>query len=186
MNADLLRQRRNLILVCTALIMFEFAKVSIAKVSILGTELVVGDARVLHIFAWVVWAYFLLRYYQYLMLEGDLMLIATARGRFESKAMPYVMKLIGKQSLTGKINFTRKFIFWKYSVLERVQTNKFGYDKETHSGRVPFLRSILWWANGFLYLILHTPKATDHLLPFALAVMAPAIALLRHFALLGT
>lgn len=184
MNADLLRQRRNLILVCTALIIFEFAKVSITKVSILGTELLVGDARVLHTFAWLIWCYFLLRYYQYLMLEGDLKLISTARERFEARAMLYVMKLIKKQSLPGRIKFTQKFIFWRYSVLQRVQTNKFAYDEETHSGKMPFFRSCLWWVNGFLYLLLHTPKATDHLLPFVLAAMAPTISLLKYFKLL--
>lgn len=164
--------------------MFEFAKVSITKVSILGTELLVGDARVLHIFAWMIWGYFLLRYYQYLMLEGDLKLISTARERFEARAMPYVMRLIDKQSLLGKIKFSGSFFSWRYSVLQRVQANKFGYDSETHSGKIPFFRSSIWWMEGFLYLLLHTPKATDHLLPFVLAVLAPIITLLKSFEIL--
>ena len=52
MNADLLRQRRNLIAISMVLLLFDFAKVNIAKVNVLGTDLLVGNAQVLMFFAW--------------------------------------------------------------------------------------------------------------------------------------
>src|SRR5688572_2283141 len=65
MEEPALRQRRNLMAMSCLLLVFDFADISIAKVSILGTELVVGKPRVLIIFIWAVWAYALLRYYQF-------------------------------------------------------------------------------------------------------------------------
>ncbi|QLQ03885.1 MAG: hypothetical protein HZY77_15000 [Thiobacillus sp.] len=72
MTNDLLRQRRNLLITSIGLLLFDFAHMSVAKVSILGTELLVGDPIILKVFAWGMWAYFLLRYYQYLKTSGIL------------------------------------------------------------------------------------------------------------------
>lgn len=72
MNTDLLRQRRNLILISGGLLLFDFANVSVAKISVMGTELLIGNAKVIAYFAWAMWCYFLLRYYQYLRAESDL------------------------------------------------------------------------------------------------------------------
>ena len=71
MNVDLLRQRRNLIAVSGVLLVFDFAQVKIVKVSVLGTELLVGNVQVLMFCAWVLWAYFTLRYYQYWRVEPN-------------------------------------------------------------------------------------------------------------------
>ena len=71
MNADLLRQRRNLIGISAILLIFDFANVRIAKVSLLGTELLAGNVQVLAVCAWVIRFYILIRYYQYLRAEPD-------------------------------------------------------------------------------------------------------------------
>jgi hypothetical protein len=47
MNNDLLRQRRNLILISGALIIYDFAEISIAKISLLGSDLLVGRPEAL-------------------------------------------------------------------------------------------------------------------------------------------
>ena len=51
MNADLLRQRRNLIGISAILLIFDFANVRIAKVSLLGTKLLAGNVQVLAVCA---------------------------------------------------------------------------------------------------------------------------------------
>lgn len=51
MTNDLLRQRRNLLITSIGLLLFDFAHMSITKVSLLGTELLVGDPIILKAFA---------------------------------------------------------------------------------------------------------------------------------------
>jgi len=51
--------------VCVVLLLYDFADVSIEKISLLGTELAVGRPEVLVAGLWLLFAYFLLRYYQF-------------------------------------------------------------------------------------------------------------------------
>lgn len=88
MNADKLRQRRNLIAISVLLLVFDFAEVKVSKVSILGTELLVGNVQILVVCAWVLWAYFFLRYYQYWRLESE----QRIRKAFSKQLVSYARK----------------------------------------------------------------------------------------------
>jgi len=177
MNSDLLRQRRNLILISSVLIVFDFAKVSITKISVLGTELLIGDAQVLMTFVWIVWVYAFLRYYQYLRAEGDLKILAVFKGGVTAKVNAYVFRQLKKDSIAGTIAHSRVGFRWKYSILEYAPAR--GADKEISSGDLP-LHKMIWWAIGSGFNVaIHTPKATDHILPLLLAIAAPLVKLIN-------
>ncbi len=173
MNADLLRQRRNLILISGGLLLFDFADVSVTKVSVLGTELLIGNARVLAYFAWTMWGYFLLRYHQYLNIEGDLGISKAIQSGFEGRARAYVLGLLRIQQIMGSVDFKRTGVRWNYSVNEYDGSS--GGPREIGKGSLPLLRAPWWKAQSIYDVAIHTPKATDHVLPFLLALAAPIV-----------
>lgn len=177
MNGDLLRQRRNLIMVSGGLLLFDFADVSVAKISLFGTELLVGDARVLFVTAWLTWSYFLLRYYQYLRAEGDLGINKGIASSFQYRAKQYVHEVDGRKGFQGEINFSRRGMRWTYAILEQAPNR--ADLLQTKAGSLPLIQSWWWTLSAYLYVTVHTPRVTDHVLPFALAFAAPAVSVSR-------
>lgn len=177
MNSDLLRQRRNLMIVSVGLLLFDFANVTIAKVSILGTELLIGNATVLVYCAWFLWLYFLLRYYQFIRAESDLGISSSYKSLFEAKARAYVFQKINKTYLNGNIDFRRKGLRSEYSVME--YKPDLSATHETDAGILPPLKIAWWIASSWFYIAAHTPKLTDHVLPFFLALTALVAGLIR-------
>lgn len=179
MDTDLLRQRRNLIVISSGLLLFDFAKVTVTKISIMGTELLIGDAQVIVYFAWAMWGYFLLRYYQYLKVEVDLGISSSVKKRFEGWARAYVFRnvLNDTKFFQGHIQFARKGLRWSFSIIE-YDPAKLG-EIETRNNLLPFVGTLLWWGRSLFSVAMHTPKATDHVLPFLLAIAAPVISIFR-------
>lgn len=177
MEAALLRQRRNLILISSGLLLFDFANVTVTKVSVMGTELLIGNVKVLMYFAWALWGYFFLRYYQYLHEEKDLGISSGIKSQFEARAWHYTFKKINKTQIQGNLEFKRDGFRWRYSVRE--------YDvarsnlHETEAGSLPLMQTCWWLGRAFYHVVVHTPRATDHILPFILAIGAPAVSLVK-------
>lgn len=172
MNNDLLRQRRNLLITSIGLLLFDFANVSVSHVSIIGTELLVGDVQTLTIFVWLMWLYFLVRYYQYRNAEGDLGIKSAAFGMFLSKASGYVLEKNGLKSILGHVTVVRHGGGWNYSVVE--QSGRIT-PREIDGGSLPLIRSWWWRLSSYLYLAVHTQKVTDHVLPLVLAIATPLV-----------
>lgn len=71
MSQDLIRQRRNLLIVSMVLIFAKFSNLEISKFSIIGIELnSFGHPETVYVVLWIVWIYILVRYYQYFTQEG--------------------------------------------------------------------------------------------------------------------
>lgn len=177
MTNDLLRQRRNLLITSIGLLLFDFAHMSVAKVSILGTELLVGDPIILKVFAWGMWAYFLLRYYQYLNTSGDPGIKAAVDGFFRSKALAYVHKVTKRRTILGAVDITKEGRRWSYSIGENGETpyDEDGNPKKVEKSAIPLMYGWWWTLHAYLHLALHTPKVTDHILPFVLAIATPFV-----------
>ena len=186
MNADLLRQRRNLIAISAVLLIFDFAKVTITKVSVLGTELLVGNAQVLIISAWILWAYFLLRYYQYWRVEPDQHIRDTFKQQLDKYARSYsratpIQDTYGQAYDNYKISRTA-FARWTYTLQ--------GYDpaeggiKDGPTKSLPAWRLAVWSVKSAAFVYVQTPHATDHVLPFALAIAVLITALCTKWQLL--
>jgi hypothetical protein len=179
MNQDLLRQRRNLIATSAILLVFDFAQVKITKVSVLGTELLVGNAKVLMVCAWLLWAYFFLRYYQYWRSEPSQRIRSSFKQRLDAYARSYT-QVKAERDQYGQAyddyKITRIGIAsWSYTL--------HGYDpvagkaKASHASTLPAWRLASWAFKSAMFVAFQTPHATDHVLPFALAIAAPIITL---------
>ena len=177
MNTNLLRQRRNVISLSSGLLLFDFAKVTITNVSVMGTELLVGDVKVLIYFAWMLWGYFLLRYYQYLRVETDLGISATFKSQFDGQARAYVFQELGREWFSGNVEFKRHGIRWAYSVKEYIPGTD--SNSEVEGGPLPIYKAVWWLLTSIYYVTVHTPKATDHILPFMLAIAAAVVSGIR-------
>lgn len=173
MNDNLLRQRRNLILVSVVLLAFYFLDITVDRLGILGTELTVKNPSGVIVFAWFLWAYFLIRYYQYLQAESDLGIVSSVSDQFKIRANSYVFKRIEKKFIQGEVKISRVGLIWSYSVME--------YDPgisslmETSSGQLPKVMSVIWHIRACAHVIVHTPKFTDHVFPALLALSVPFI-----------
>lgn len=177
MNPDLLRQRRNLIAISAFLILFDIANVQVAKLSLLGNELIVGNARALIYSAWVLWAYFLLRYYQYWRAEPEQHIRDSYIKHFTALALAYVGTQAIQNSLRcdiGHADIKRAgFLNWSYTL------NHYNPEQLTvvHDSITRFpVRCILsWQLKSALHVLFHTTHATDRILPFISALAAPIV-----------
>lgn len=183
MNQDLLRQRRNLIVISAILLLFDFAKVEIAKVSLLGTELIVGNAQVVKYCAWILWGYFLLRYYQYWRAEPGQRIRETFKKHLDTLARAYTkfqatQDVYGQQFNDYKIRRTG-LASWSY-VLQGYNAGV-GSIEDLRTSRLSIWRLAFWGFRSVLHVGLHTPHATDHILPFVMAFAAPLVAVLNNW-----
>jgi hypothetical protein len=180
MNQDLLRQRRNLIAISAVLLIFDFAKVKITKVGILGTDLLVGDAHVLMMCAWLLWAYFFLRYYQYWRAEPEQHIRESFKKRLDTYARSYTKARAVQEATSGavyddyRISRTGR-ASWSYT-LRQFDPVKGGIN-DGPTFRLPVWRLALWSLKSAAFVGIQTPHATDHVLPFTLAIAAPVVSL---------
>lgn len=181
MDADLLRQRRNLIAISAVLLIFDFADVKVSKVSVLGTELLIGDVRVLMWSAWVMWFYFFIRYYQYWRTaEGQAVRkeFSNASYRRAQRALKRKRarehKQISFRELNGRTH-------WRYS--EPKKDSKPGHVTTEITQEIPVsLFYKLWWkVRAVVDVSLHTTSVTDLILPFVLAIAAPVVTIYSHW-----
>lgn len=173
MNPDLLRQRRNSMIASAFLLVFDFAKLKISKVSLLGTELMVGDPQFLEWSAWVLWWYFLLRYYQYLRAEP----CQYIRDTFAQKIDVYVRAYTGPtntQDAIGQPLCDPKVIraglaSWAYQRPGSPPPASVG---EKVIEVLPAFRMAIWWIKAAAFVCIQSPHGTDRILPFVLALAA--------------
>lgn len=183
MNQDLLRQRRNLIATSAFLLLFDIAHIQVAKVSLLGNELVIGNVQTLTYSAWCLWGYFFLRYYQYWRAEPDQQIRTSFSKHLDSLARAYTQSQ-AIQDRAGQIfngyKITRSgLLSWSYTLQ--------GYDPgqgsvvDLKTSSLQLWRLLFWHIKSALHVALHTPHATDHILPFVIAIAAPIVAFTTKF-----
>jgi hypothetical protein len=177
MNADLLRQRRNLIAISAVLLIFDFADVKIAKISVLGTELLVGNAQVLMVCAWGLWAYFLLRYYQYLRTEPHQHIRNAFKKKLDEYARSYARAVPLQDGMGGNWNDYKisRSGFFSWTYIPQVYDPVKGGMKDEPTTSLPAGRLAAWLVQSAAFVCVQTPHATDHILPFVLAVAAPIV-----------
>lgn len=180
MKDGLIRQRRNLIATSVVLTLFDFAKVTVGKVSVLGTNLIVGNPVVVIGFLWAMWAYFLLRFLQYLAEESDLGIASAFKSKSDDLIKPHIEGIMARQSGERQYsNYGPDFIE-KRGLLTWQQPIKF-YNVETSSveevGREALPKSTvaLTILRSLVHVLVFTPRGTDYVLPFLLALAAPLV-----------
>lgn len=124
------------------------------------------------------WAYFLLRYYQYLGAERGYRGAATsAHAMFRSRAIANVLMDSGREGLIGEVVIEKARYGWTYTIKEHeaLGNGSVGELREQEKGRLPLMRSWWWKLHAYIHVALHTPKVTDHVLPFVPAIATPLV-----------
>lgn len=168
-------------LVSCLLIIFDFAQVKVAQINLLGTNLLIGNPEVLEVIIWFLWAYFLLRYYQFFKEENDLMIFSTFTNHFKELAKNFAMDQAIKHG--SKYEFANLFAentgFLKWEIKNSSYNPAEGNVLTSVTGVIPCYRVIIWHLKSFIHLFLNTSKITEHLVPFIVAFMALIVNLIQ-------
>lgn len=165
MSADLLRQRRNLLVSSLALTAIDLAGATLKKdVSVLGTALEFANPERVVWGLWVLWAYFLVRYWQYFNEEPDLGI---------HQGMEH---WINRQISWDEFDMEfQHWIMWRYGVFWTMLKQHKTWEAEqwTASENDPNnkLQKASWTLRAFFSVATKTPRFTDYLVPFFVAAI---------------
>lgn len=175
MNEGLLRQRRNLILVCTVLWLLRFGEVKLEKMSLAGFDVTFNRPDALYLAIWIAFAYFLYRYYQYFVRFAQQEVLDAFRSRMDNLALVWMARVQkvhpGWETKTG---FPRMIDLFKTTFVVRSEERIMEGGKEV--GRREFevrLNRPMVAARITLSIIdavFRSTVGTDYLLPFLLAL----------------
>jgi len=182
MSEALLRQRRNLVSVSIFLIFFDFANVEIGTLSFFGSNMVIGNPKAAYSFIWIVWLYFLVRYYQYFKIEENLGFKNEFALFFDFRFTKKLNEYLNNKYPDKNFNYSNA----SFNKLKKTSKFSYTYQHEVHDPikgitTVEFTENIsitfyTWlFIKGIFHVIMQTPKATDYILPFVIA-LGPIIA----------
>lgn len=165
MSADLLRQRRNLLVTSLALTAIDLAGATLKKdVSVLGTALEFANPERVVWGLWVLWVYFLVRYWQYFNEEPDLGI---------HQGMEH---WINRQISWDEFDMEyHHWISWRYGIFWTMlkQHKEWENEQWTTSENDPNnkLQKASWTLRAFFSVATKTPRFTDYLVPFFVAAI---------------
>lgn len=168
MNADLLRQRRNLLIISIILISIQIAGVRLKNgISIVGVTIEFTHPERIIWGLWILWLYFLLRYFQYFKEENDLG-IHEEMSEWIEKRIPNFDPF--KNGFKNWVEW--KFIFfWSIytsDIQSKNQDQTYKHIKSTQDPNNKIFKLSLS-LRSFLHVALKTPRFTDYVLPFFVA-----------------
>ncbi len=182
MGPDLLRQRRNLLVVSVTLICVNLAGAEFNKLAVMGTEITFSRRWVLVAGAWVLWGYFLLRYYQYLREVPNLGISAMVINKMvtleRKDAGAWKLQNSPSPGSNSTIVYCG-FLRWKSIDAEFA----FGtYATQQQRGvHLQLVQGIYWFIRAFVSVTILTPRMTDYALPIVVAAAAPISAGIAAF-----
>ena len=168
MGPDLLRQRRNLLVVSLALIAVNLAGAEFNKLAVMGTELTFSRRWVLSAGGWILWAYFFLRYVQHMLAEGDLGIENAIYIRlmdYHTKKFPDFPYLQCEKS---------GWLLWRFNAAKTYSPEKGNYAYAVSPASRATI--IFWIAKANVAVAVKTPRVTDYVLPIMVGLMAPVSA----------
>lgn len=184
MSEGFIRQRRNLMLLSMFLLIYDFANIQIAKVSLLGTELIAGRPQVLEWVIWGIWAYLSVRYAQYFAAEEQKRVLSEfmreRRELIERKARERFSESVrgSFQVVTGGTGRAINLRGWS---AEAVTTLREGYHhtqkRSADKWEVPCSTALGVSLKAVYKTSLHTTAVTDLLLPVGLSIAVALVAL---------
>lgn len=93
MNEGLLRQRRNLFVVCGLFWLLKFGQVEFSKFSFAGFDVTFNRPEALYLSLWIAFSYFLYRYYQYFVRFGQAEVIQQYQGALNQLCLNWMSKV---------------------------------------------------------------------------------------------
>jgi len=181
MSEGLLRQRRNLISVSCILIFLKFAGVEISKLSFLGIDFGgMKNPSALYFGVWIVFFYFLFRYYQYFKQDGESRLISFYKFELSERVYKRTRAISKKDTRYGvwsdnglSDSFqSLKKNDWRFYPLYSQDGSAF--KAEPVEKKFGLLERIKCRCSTSIFLILNTSAITDYILPFVLAILTLA------------
>ena len=167
MGTDLIRQRRNLLVISLGLVAVQLAGATFdSKVSIFGEGITFGHPERLLTGAWVSWTYFLLRYFQYLHEEPDL---GLRQGMQEWIHLRY-----GDHSHNASPEKFSWQSWWRWEICEVHGNPPDDGDWGPAWPKEPRIIA-LETVRAFTFIAIRTPRFTDYLLPVLVALLPLAL-----------
>lgn len=176
MEEGLLRQRRNLMIICVLLWLMKSGGVEFSKISFAGFDVAFKNPNALILSIWIAFTYFLFRYYQYFSNEGNCKLKQVFSNSLERKCEPLIRQLVEEkypQNLEKIYDYkTLKKNLWIYKgnniqhPYDPVSTEMKLEPFEIAIGRWKLWKGIL---SAIMDSIFRNSVVTDYLLPFILA-----------------
>lgn len=176
MSNDLLRQRRNLLVISLLICFVDYAQVELGKLSIFGIEYSqFGRPHAVIYALWVGFFYFLIRYGQYFYQEGRQKLASSFVSTLDEKAASRIKELVLEEHPS---DFREDCSFhvlqrwkWIYHGQEKVGTDEMGHDKinnfEMYISPLKLWREVV----ASIFSVTFAKSAvTDYLLPFVVAL----------------
>ena len=175
MTDSLLRQRRNLFIVCTILWAMKYGGAKFSVISMAGVDITFSRPEAFAVALWIAFGYFLYRYYLYFLPEGIDKIqveLINALNASTAKAILEVVRA-AHPNFNGAIHyaFTQlRQLDWKFRGDEVVKGENEGpLQLAEFEMRVPVEK--LWVARATAYwnFLFRTSATTDYLLPFVYA-----------------
>lgn len=159
MNAYLLRQLRNLLATSLVLIAIHLAGATIKRdVSVLGTSIEFSNPERVIWGVWILWAYFFVRYWQYLNEEPDLGL-HKGMGRWILDRIP-----------EDEFGTYSHHVGWECSVFWTLYYEDHESDHDgwysSKQGPQSAWKKAMWTIRAFTSVATKTPRFTDCVMPF--------------------
>ncbi len=175
MSDGLLRQRRNLLLSSLLLIFIKIAEVEIEKLSILGLKFEsFGNPQSIYLVIWVLFFYFLFRYYQYFMQEGIRNISLASYNDLEKRILlladQYAKDIHSSARCEQRQLISIKSQNWCFGIDVPVENER--GDSKTKRERIKFDSKIILKTkilSGFVLCFNHT-VITDYILPVVIAI----------------
>ena len=180
MDTDLLRQRRNLMLISCGLILYHLAGVEITGLGLLGTQLTVKNPHVLSLFSWILWLYFLVRYLQHWFSDKKPNIRLSFRDEMfkrthARKTLTRIQQRAGQPHANPTIRWSRAIPGYYVA-----RANTQAATDHLLVEQISPIRYLGWLISSLLAVTIVTKHFTDYILPLLLALIAPLTALAVH------
>ena len=178
MSLDLLRQRRNLMILSSILLFLKFAEIEISKFSIVGIEFSsFKNPNSIFIVLWIFYIYFAIRYYQYFLQEGfphfKIIFFETIDRKSVNKIETIVKKKYPLNTRKDVTYSTLKQWGWEYSgQIEIGPEGVGGTHSENFKLKISRRKLFPEVVYSFYHVVVNRSAFTDYFLPILLAILA--------------
>lgn len=168
MSEGLLRQRRNLIIVCILLWLLKYGEINFTKVSFIGFDLTISNPDALILTLWIAFIYFLWRYFQYFFGDGLSRFISAFKSTQNKNCNKKIRELVVKKypKLKG-LNFEENYSSYE----ENNWKNQYVGKNEPHVNIEINPRELKKCkCYSYFYFFIINNAFSDYILPFVLAL----------------
>lgn len=177
MSSDLLRQRRNLMVLSAIFLFMKFAQIEIHKFSIVGIEFnSFKNPNTFFLALWIAWIYFSVRYYQYFVQEGFPYFKEIFYAILDEKSTQKINAIVEKQyplNTRKNVSYTiLKQWNWVYSgQFDSCKNGVYGIDIRNFEMPISKWQLFPEILSSISCIMLNRSAFTDYFLPIIIAII---------------